>query len=494
MFKNTLLLLFTLLINLCDQAYGQSMSQIDANIESQAVFTTRDQVPFWMWANQYGSIPLSGASVSVIGNLTKSYEDEVSYRGRDSKLFDWGAGFEGRMNAGKEVEGILIAAYAKARLAMFELKAGRTKDITGLVDTTLTSGAFSISGNALGIPKVELGIPQFYALPFAGELFAFKGNFVHGWLGKLPTQYGNNKPTETYFHQTSLYGRFGKPDWRLKLYGGFNHNAFWGNSSNYLPFVKMNNWKEFWYTLTGKVGNDYKSKTGNHFGTIDLGFQYDFRSTRLFAYRQQLYDIGGLYYLTNIADGLNGISLTNTETGNRGDFRWEKILFEFVYTKSQGGELKARKTPSGDENYYNSFFFTEGWSYKQMALGNPFMTTTPAAKEGQASDPQDFFINNRVIAFHTGFKGNFKDWDVITKLSYSINYGTYGTSAIGHSVNEERFPPKYGLFTRVNQFSGYLETGKNLESGWKLGFIAALDAGDLYEQSVGIVAKISKQF
>ena len=39
---------------------------------------------------------------------------------------------------------------------------------------------------------------------------------------------GNVLQIGTYLHQKSLYGRFGKPEWKLKLYGGFNHQVIVG--------------------------------------------------------------------------------------------------------------------------------------------------------------------------------------------------------------------------------------------------------------------------
>ncbi|WP_416443469.1 capsule assembly Wzi family protein [Leeuwenhoekiella sp. A16] len=488
---NNRLIIELLLIFIFTQVGFAQVQEINAKLESQVIATSKDQVPFWMWANKYGSIPLSGFSTGLIGSAYKEYEETGSYEGRDSKLFDWGAGFEGRVNIGKETEAILIEAYVKARLAMFEFKAGRSKDVMGLVDTTLTSGAFAVSGNALGIPKVEISLPEFYTLPFWNGLFAFKGNFAHGWLGTIPVQYGNHKPTETYFHQKSLYGRLGKPSWRLHLIGGFNHNAYWGNTKTYAPHFSLSDWQEFWATATGKVYNN--SKTGNHAGSIDLGLTYDFNNVHVLAYRQQIYDIGGLYHLSNIADGLNGLSLTNKRSSDGSSFYWKKILFEFLYTKSQGGELSAKITPSGDENYYNSYIYTEGWSYNHVALGNPLLTTTPAAREGQASYERDYFINNRVVAFHLGFQGNLNKWDLVSKLTYSINYGTYGTSPIGHSLSTRR-DPSYGLFEKVGQFSGYLEAQKVFSDKWKFGLVLAVDQGKLYNESIGAILKANYNF
>ncbi|MAZ25760.1 MAG: hypothetical protein CL868_01610 [Cytophagaceae bacterium] len=486
--KTTTLFLLIIVIS-CQFGFGQ-VENLDVSLQSQVIATTKDQVPFWMWANQYGSIPLSGISTSIIGSAYKEYEDSGSYNGRESQLFDWGAGFEGRVNVGEETEGILIEAYAKARLAMFELKAGRSKDVVGLVDTTLSSGAFSVSGNALGIPKIEISVPEFYALPFWDGLFAFKGNFVHGWLGKIPVQYKDGGNITTYFHQKSLYGRLGKPNWRLHLYGGFNHNAYWGNTIDYIPSFRLSDWQEYWYTISGKVNNS--SKTGNHAGSIDLGMTYDFDDVEVFGYRQQFYDIGGLYHFSNIADGLNGLSLSNKKSSQGKTFYWKKILFEFLYSKSQGGELDAKITPSGDENYYNSYIYTEGWSYNHLALGSPLFTTTPAARDDLVSNESDYFLNNRVMAFHLGFEGSLNDWNFLSKLTFSQNYGTYGSS-IGHSLGTRRAKP-YGHFGKENQFSGYIEAAKYFTDQWNLGVIAAIDRGGLYEDSIGMSIKASYHF
>ena len=77
---------------------------------------------------------------------------------------------------------------------------------------------------------------------------------------------------------------------------------------------------------------------GNHLGSIDLGFEYKFKNVRLLAYRQNFYDAGALYYLANIRDGLNGLSLVNTNYTRKG-FQWRKMLVEVLYTKNQGRRI-----------------------------------------------------------------------------------------------------------------------------------------------------------
>ena len=82
----------------------------------------------------------------------------------------------------------------------------------------------------------------------------------------------------------------------------------------------------------------------------------------------------------------------------------------------------------------------------------------------------------------------------MSKLSYSLNYGTYGTSEHGHSLGSHHYPPAYGLFGEVDQFSGYLEISKVLKKGYRFGIAAAGDIGNLYYNSAGIILKLSKSF
>ena len=64
-------------------------------LESWGGYTSNGTVPFWLRSNQFGSVPLDGASLSLIGSARKDYDP-----GKE-KLFDWGASLEGRANLGQ---------------------------------------------------------------------------------------------------------------------------------------------------------------------------------------------------------------------------------------------------------------------------------------------------------------------------------------------------------------------------------------------------------
>jgi len=480
---------------------------IKYEVEAQATGTTNDVVPFWMRSNQFGSIPSNGISGSFIGRAHKDYDENKE------GILDWGAGFEGRANAGNDSKLLLIEGYAKVKAGIFQLKGGRTKDVMGLTgDTSLTSGSFAVSGNALGVPKIEISIPDYYTIPIWDGLISFKGTFAHGWLGrtrildtirglpgsqvKYPTLDNNPK---TYFHQKSFYGRIGKPNWKLKLYGGFSHQVFWGNEKNSMgDDFDLSAIETFFYVTTGKAygsGTIPRSKIGNQLGSIDLGLEYDFDNIKMMVYRQNFYDVGALAKLANVRDGLNGITLENKVYQNSSaTFQWKKLLFEFLYTKNQAGESWSKPTNSGDEDYYNNYYYRKGWSYYGLGLGTPFITPKHLAKKGQASFSNDYFINNRVVAFHGGAEGSIADIEVVTKLSFSQNYGTFGTSPEGHSTGTIRNPNTTNLFKKVNQFSAYVEANKSLNNGLKLGIMGAIDEGRLLDNSIGLGVKLSKSF
>ena len=464
------------------------------NVQALGGYTTPGVVPFWLRSNQFGSIPLDGASLSLIGSARKDYNLS------NDKLFDWGASFEGRANLGQGSNLILVEGYGKLRLGIFEFRAGRSKEIMGLCDTTLSMGSWSVSGTNLGIPEVEISVPEFFIIPVLGQLFAIKGNYSHGWMGNVAMRQwfveGDTIPVNTYLHQLSLYGRFGKPSWKIKLYAGFNHQVTWGNEQDfYTEDFTLSSLETYYYVITGKRysnGIIEATRLGNHLGSLDIGLEYDFDKAKVLLYRQNFYDGGALAYLANIQDGLNGISIENSQKIGR-SHRWEKLLFEFFYTKNQGGEPWSPEYGSPYEGYFNHGEYVNGWSYHDIGLGNPFITTKYSTRDELPAGPEEYFINNRVLAVNMGFEGSVKSFDYLLKVSWSKNYGTYWTTDEEQSTDIPN-PGAYGIFGEQEQLSTYLELNRGLKNGLNLGCIAALDYGDLLYNSFGIFIKVSHHF
>jgi len=463
-------------------------------LEGWTGYASNGTIPFWLRSNKFGSIPLDGASFSLIGFARKDYD-----QGKE-KYFDWGASLEGRGNLGHGSNLTLIEGYGKVRLGIFELRAGRSKKITGLCDTTLTSGSWAISGTSLGIPEVELSVRDFWTLPWFGELIAFKGNFSHGWIGEMPMEreYTSSDTVvlNTYIHQKSLYIRFGKPEWKIKFLGGFNHQTLWGNEQKYYnDDFNLSPFQTYLYVLTGKKYNNgviREVRLGDHVGSIDIGLEYQFNNLRILLYRQNFYDAGALARLANIQDGLNGISFENENTAGKKVFL-KKLNLEFLYSKNQAGEPWSPQTGSPYESYYNHSQYINGWSYKEVGIGSSLIGTRDYIRKELPNDPKDYFINNRVIALHIGLEGSLKNINYLLKATWSSNYGTYRTTDEDQSTGIPD-PGSYGLFGEQRQLSTFFQLSRNITNNAGIGLIGAADFGELYYNSAGLFLTFSYSF
>ena len=476
-------------------AQASPESLYGAFVQAGLFATTDGTVPFWMRSRRFGSVPADGISASLLVGAQKEYNT------RSNQLVDWGAGVEARFNGASNSELILIQAYAKARLGIFQLKAGRFCETVGLVDSTLSTGAYAVSGNALGIPQIQIGIPDYWEVPLTNKVFSVKGTISHGWAGSFNLNKNEdnnilNYSVDSYLHELTFYGRLGKPDWKIKLYGGLNHQVIWGHEKQIYSSWGLSNAETFKYVILGKPYGTHdipSSKVGNHLGSIDQLMEWDMNSVLFTGYHQFFYEVGGLIKLANVKDGLWGLSLQNKQSGTTG-WQWQKFLFEFLYSKSQGGEMDSKPRASGSEDYYNNFLYYDGWSYQGEAIGNPLFTTTTYAREGLPSNENQYFINNRLMAFHGGADFSINDWQCRTLLTYSVNWGTYltspGTRLIGDVV--VTFDPPY--FPQVNQFSALFETHKPLRNGFELGLQLAFDQGDLLYNSVGGGITLTKRW
>lgn len=471
-----------------------NQSPYTASIQTGMFATSDGKVPFWMRSRKSGSVPMDGISGSFIGAANRNYET-----GHFKPQFDWGSGVDFRINAGNDTKVILVEAYLKARLGAVELKGGRFREQIGLVDSTLSSGAFSLSGNALGVPKIELGMNEYWNVPFTNSVLAVKWTVAHGWMGKVRLNKDDDNIVQvdevnSYWHQKSFYARLGKPNWKVKLYGGFNHQVIWGNENQIYADWNLTKLKTFEYVFIGKPNGTSTiagSKVGNHIGSIDQAMELNLKTATITGYHQFFYDVGALSKLANVKDGLWGISVKNHQrTDSR--FAWTKFLVEFMYSRSQGGELDSKPRPSGAEDYYNNYLYYDGWSYNGLGLGNPFITPKIYTRSGLPTKSGQYFSNNRVLAFHTGADFSINSIQCVVFLSYSSNQGSYltspGTRLIGDTY--VTFDPPY--FRRVSQFSAYLTCRKPLKRILDLSFEFAIDQGDLLYNSAGASLSLIK--
>lgn len=468
MIKNlhlTFLLIFCGKLSYSQNVFSNTKSYIETGFYASS---SSKQLPFWLYTNQYSAVSLSSPSVTVRGFISKDYDSTFHSSNQKLKKFGIGYGFGGVTNLGKRSKFLIPEAFVKVRYQSLELYIGRRREIMGIVDSSLTSGSYIWSGNALPIPKIQISIPHFKQLGKSSVFIKF--GLSHGW-------FGNQGSVRSYYlHQKWIYGRIGKDNAMFKLYGGINHQVQWGGITDN---------KEPLYSTDGKLApypfysyqfvlipflqklikanpnklTSYDSglAIGNHLGSVDFGIEYESRNVKLLFYKQQPYDFArSLYNLNSIEDGLYGLSFKfkNKE-------KVSNLLFEYLHTVSQGlyrfGKYRSSNFIEND-NYFSHGQYIS-WNYNGLIIGTPFIL---------ANDKEEIY-NNRINAFSAFLSG---------RIQKNISYSTGGTFSSNLGI--------YGVSLNKNQFSGKVHTSYSLNSSASVSGHLAVDIGRLYPKNLGL--------
>ncbi|GAB4025076.1 capsule assembly Wzi family protein [Spirosoma koreense] len=471
---------------------SQQRSGFQAEIEAGSVLSSQSATPFWLRTNQYGIVPNRAPSGLLQAAIRKQYAAPDSTHRRK---VDWGFSVNPVLTYDATNRGklLLVEANAKIRFKAIELYVGRRREVTGLGDTTLSSGFYAVSGNSLPIPKLQLSTIGYAPLHFTRDFLAVNAGFAHGWFN-VPYIQG------VRLHQKHLYLRFGKPASRLKIYAGVNHQVQWAGHADYLkqrPDIADANgyfpsdWSFYKYVVFSYTPKDWSNvpgytyfdsyRVGNSVGSIDFGAELTLNRTRLLAYYQHAYeDVSGIVFL-NMPDGLWGLSFAFTPEHPTA-FRINRLLLEFLTTKNQTAptfEVPGSKYQGGD-NYYNHSQYTEGWSYFDRTIGTPFIAPRQDFDPSSVLYNGQFFSNNRVNMWYVGLQGSFRQTTFQLRTSYSRNYGTF------------REPPA----SYPTQFSALLSAQVPVTQWPKTALLLklALDNGGLYTNAVGGYVGLKKSW
>ena len=465
-------------------------------LEAGTYLSTSAKTPFWQRSNQYGIVPINAPSATFRGSLRADYDSARVSR----RAFDYGYGLNVVANGVDRIQDerafLLPEAYLKIRLGVFEGYIGRRREVFGLADSTLSSGSYSWSGNALPIPKIQLAIPQFAPIGFTKGFVSVMGNFAHGWMNV------SGYVSHSYLHQSSFYIRLGKPQHAVRLFAGFNHQAVWGGVSPALVKTGLtkterlpSSLNDYLHIVIGDRGAsgdttqytdfDLTNRIGNHLGTIDLGGEVDLGNYTLFLYRQSIYEDGSLFYLLNIVDGLHGLRIRRNDP----DALVHDVVLELLNTTSQGGNQFVIDDPKkrGRDNYFNHAQFRDGWSYQHKTIGTPFITPTIYAN---GTYPYGAFTrNNRVHAFHIGLSGT-----ILSKRIVSLSGPVTYQAKFSLSRNFGSYPEPYP--SPIYQFSSWVSAVAPLRvvPGLALTTSLAYDQGGLYPTTLGLYVGLRKSW
>ena len=456
-----------------------------------------DRTPFWLRANQYGIVPSGGSAgllrIGTVGQLRSAN------RHPNRQLTH---GVEAVAAVGQQVSVVLPQAYVSLDRGRFSLWVGRRREVIGLGDSTLTSGFYSWSGNALPVTKVQIGTNGFAPLRFTNDIVSVHAFFAHGWFTNSDSIRGS------YLHQKALYVRIGRPDWCIRLTGGVLHNAQWGGRSDFVPTFwakdgKMpDSIKDYLYVLTAREGGtsnspnltefDRVNRVGNHLGSIDFGVDADVGRWQAMGYYQHPFeDKSGVAFI-NFPDGLYGLRVRRP-SGTGSGFRVDHVLLEHLNTMSQSGsQTHTGSRYDGKDDYFNNYQYLDGWAQNRSVIGTPFLSRRADIRPDLPYGPEKriwAIANNQVELYHLALAGTvgrqrvrqavasprwntpmqYVRWQV--KLSASRNYGA----------------PRLAFRQSVAQFSGVASATWPLNwlGGSELQTAVALDNGQLYRNAVG---------
>ena len=102
---------------------------------------------------------------------------------------------------------------------------------------------------------------------------------------------------------------------------------------------------------------------------------------------------------------------------------------------------------NGRDDHYNNYLYPAGLAYHEEAIGNSLFTSKSNIshlKGGFDGAYDTYFVNNRIIAYHFALKGYITpNLSYRTKLTYSINYGSYAGANKGRFSWGSKEDPAY---------------------------------------------------
>lgn len=439
--------------------------------------------PFWLMNNQYG---LSSRTRNNAYLRLGAFHDMDTAR-----RFTWGAGVDLAVAARFTSTFIVQQLYAEAKYRCLNLLVG-SKELPGFISNSdLATGNLTYAGNARPIPQVRAGIFDYADFWGTKGWFAIKGYIAYGkftdnrWI-KSWVNPNSSYALGTLYHSKAIFFRGGNAkkfplEFELGLemateFGGTLYNTSYGKE------VKMpQGIKSFLKALIPMRGGEdtpngeQLNVEGNMLGSWNFALAWKTDKWSVKAYYQHYYeDHSMLFFDYPWKDGLYGLEAKLPEN------RWvSDIVYEFLYSKDQGGAVYWDHTPeineqvSGRDNYYNHSLYN-GWQHWGMGIGNPLFIS-PIYNDSHNL----YFRSNRLWGHHLGFKGQpFDEVGYRILASYQKSWGTYSNP----------FPNPETSFNLMAEVS---YAPKKLK-GWKGDLAFGMDAGSLIGNSYGVMLKISK--
>ena len=451
-------------------AQAQGLGPIQMQVESFAAAGTGERLPFWLGANQRGTVDPASANLGLRVGAHRPFEGTSG--------LDYAVGAEVLARASQSGTVAVQQLYGRLRYGAAQLTAGRRARVVGRIDTSLSMGSVTWSQNAPPPTRIRVSSDGYVPVPGTGEAVALRGSFGHGWFE------GDRFTRDALLHEKSLYLRLRAPGVPVTAHAGFVHHAIWGGT-NPLRGPQAESVRQWARVVLGsnivarptQTQEETNREDANHVAMYDVGLDVDLGGVTGRVYRQfYIEDAPGLWF-RNVWDGLWGVRL---QLDTR-DAPVHTVLWEHLRMTRQGARFDQGEA-RGADSYYNHFKYKGGWTYQGRTLGVPLLT--PAAATPGLADGLPGIGNNIVVAHHLGVAGALGA-GVSYRLvgTYSRNYGATKVCASPACESTQR-----SFDDRRDQWSVRLGVRGPLAKRYGLygRVAAALDTGGFYEERVGL--------
>lgn len=427
-------------------------------------------LPFWLHANQYGTVDPASANAGLRLHARRSF--------RRTSGLDYAAGVDLLGRLSNRSTAYVHELYGRLRYGRFQLTAGRREQVIGRVDTTLSLGGTTWGTNATPPPKISVSSDGYLGVPGTDGVLAVKGYLAHGWLEDDRFVEG------ALLHEKYGYLRIRLPTLPVTAHAGLTHHALWGGTHPQrgpLP-EGLRDWA---YVVAGQsqTTDEGIRQTGvNQLASYDFGLDVTAQGVRARAYRQFYHEDVPSLRFRNPWDGLWGVSLRRTDaSGLVTGLLWEHLRMTRQNAKFSEGQER------GEDTYYHHTVYRGGWTYEGRTLGTPLITT-PATTPG-IDDRIPGIANSIVLAHHVGLEGRLPAELAYRLLgTYSRNYGAQGVC--GSAACTSRVDRRTA---RTDQYSVRIELRGPLLGRRDLRFRSAVafDVGDFYENRMGLTLRLT---
>ena len=464
-------------------AYSQEI--LDYRVDIFGSASTGKYTPFWITSNTYGTVPIRPNNGYVRGDLTwkHSFLNDIQLEAKADVV-----------TAAKHTSSLWIQQlYAAVSYHHISFFIGAKERYNSMLDKNLSVGDMTYSTNARPMPEINFAFPDYTNFPFTKGYLQFKGDFALGKSFDNDYIRRTKTPDAPYavnilWHHKSLFFKLEDPNGRFPFWGilGLEHAAQWAGWTSFLNFGNNpSSFKDLIRIILCENGNSKSilgeqiNVLGNHVGTYNVKIAYKDKKFQAALYKQHYFDDNSGLELANWRDGIWG-----------GEFTFfkqpflKKIVLEYLQTTNQSGPLHfilydqtlyPNARGGGNDDYYNNYMYSAGWSYFGRGLGNALLTS-PEYNDDHVLG----FKNNRLKSIHLGLEG-----DITSEFSYRTLFtGMYGWGTMSTP-----------FLKRKDNFSSLIECiyKPKRQKGWQIGLQAAFDTGDLYGDNFGCSLEISKE-